>query len=94
MITFKKVKNYQFLGSETVRPRNQYISEQTDNTGAPLYQATWLGIEIGKMEIQFRGEVIGYALTDEEWRNFIQDHARNNEVRVNSNFNFRAIGEW
>jgi hypothetical protein len=76
MITFKKVKNYQFLGSETVRPRNQYISEQTDETGAPLYQATWLGIETGKMEIQFKGEVIGYALTDEEWRNFIQDHAK------------------
>jgi hypothetical protein len=94
MITFQKVKNYEFLGSETVRPKEQYKSVQTDETGAPLYQATWLGIETGKMEIQFKGEVVGYALSDEEWRNFIQDHARNNKVRVNHNFNYRAIGEW
>ncbi len=94
MITFKKVKTYQFLGSETVAPKHQYVSVQTDEAGVPLYQATWLGIEIGKMEIKFKGEVIGYALTSDEWQAFIQDHARNNKVRVNEYFNYRTIGEW
>ena len=78
MITFKKVKNYQFLGSDTIRPKQQYRSEQVDDQGAPLYLATWLGIEDGRMEIKFKGAVIGYAVDDQGWKDFIQNHAVNN----------------
>lgn len=78
MITFKKVKNYQFLGSDTIRPKQQYRSEQVDDQGTPLYLASWLGIEDGRMEIRFKGEVIGYAVDDQGWKDFIQNHAVNN----------------
>jgi hypothetical protein len=79
MITFQKVKNYKFLGSETVRPREQYKSVQTDEKGKPLYYAIWLGIEDGRMIIRFKGEIIGFATSDQGWRNFIQDHAKANK---------------
>lgn len=77
MITFKKVRNYQFLHTETVRPRYEFISEQLDNEGNPLYRATWLG---EKMEVRYLDSVLGYAETDQGWRDLIQSH--NQEIEV------------
>jgi hypothetical protein len=77
MITFKKTKFFsRLLDEPDLKPKHEYISEQTDSTGKPLFQVTWLGSEIGKMEIKFKGEVVHYAETAQEWQDFVQDFYR------------------